>query len=43
MVVNIHVNVLHVKKVKGILMYINRIGDLCDKQQTRIIIVESLL
>ena len=24
-------------------MYINRIGDLCDKQQTRIIIVQSLV
>ena len=42
MVFDVHVNEL-IKKVNGILMYINRIGDLCDKQQTRIIIVESLV
>ena len=42
MVFDVHVNEL-IKKVNGILMYINRIGDLCDKQQTRIIIVQSLV
>ena len=41
MVFDVHVNEL-IKKVNGILMYINKI-DLCDKQQIRIIIVESLV